>query len=87
LPIFAEFDGDIIIVQHVMVEIFLDRFTLIAEAKDELVESIMGVMFHDVPEDGFRPDFDHGFWPKFSFLAQASSHASTENDNFHQKPF
>jgi hypothetical protein len=49
------FDCDIIIVQHVMIEIFLDRFTLIAEAKDELVESIMGIMFHDVPEDGFCP--------------------------------
>ena len=61
------------------------RFIQIA-AKDKLVESIMGIMFHDVPEDGFRSNFDHGFWPELGFLAQARSHASTENNYFHQKP-
>ena len=61
-------ERDIRHVQEVVREVFLDQVALVAAANNEVVYSVMGINFHDVPQDGFATNFDHGLGFEVSFL-------------------
>ena len=61
----AEAQRHVARVALVIEEIFLDDFGLVAEAEDEFLEAVVGVEFHDVPEDRAVADRHHGFGAKF----------------------
>lgn len=48
--------------QEVVRKILLDDVLLVACADNELVEAVVAVQFHDVPEDGHPAQLYHGFW-------------------------
>src|SRR5205823_1114214 len=46
-------------VPEIIPEVFLNHLTLVAEAEDELFESVMRVRLHDVPQDRPVADRQH----------------------------
>ncbi len=68
-------------------EILLDHIALVAEANDEIVEAVLTVDFHDVPEDGPPADLDHRLGANAGFFGQTSAHSTGQNDSFHQPTF
>ena len=79
----AEFEGDVAGVPQVVAEVVFDHVALVAEAEDEVLVPVLGIGFHDVPEDGFAPDGDHGFGAKLGFFAEAGALSAAEDDYFH----
>ena len=78
-------EGDIGHVQEVVGEVFLDHIALVAAADDEVLNAVGGVELHDVPEDRFAPDLDHGLGLEVGFLGKTSAEAAGEDDGFHGK--
>jgi hypothetical protein len=56
---FFDVDENIGAMQNVVRKIFLDDVAFVAEANDEVVQPVMGVMPHNMPKDGVRADLDH----------------------------
>ena len=54
-------ESDIRAVEEIMGEPFLDVFLPVSGTDDELVMPIMGIQFHDVPEDWHAQYLYHGF--------------------------
>ena len=54
-------DGDIVVVKKIIGEPLLDHISLVSETDNEFIVSIMCIMFHDMPNDGFSSDFHHRF--------------------------
>jgi hypothetical protein len=76
-------DDDVGAMQHVVREILLDHVALVAKADDEMVQPVMRIEHHDVPQDRVRPDFDHGLRPRLGLLGETRTQATGENDDFH----
>jgi hypothetical protein len=70
-------------VQNVVRKIFLDDVTFIAEANDEVVQPVMGVIPHNVPKDGVGADLDHWLWSYLSFFGQTRAHSPGKYHHFH----
>ena len=66
--IVLQVDGDFGDVQKIIGKIFFDHVAFISEADDEVVDSVVGIYFHDVPENRFAADLDHRFGVSCSFL-------------------
>jgi hypothetical protein len=49
--------------QEIIREIFLDHVALVTTTNNEFVETMCGVHFHDVPQNGLSADLYHGFRP------------------------
>ncbi len=62
-------------------KIFFDDAPFIAQAQNKPTETEMGIKLHDVPQDRFAADLDHGFGFVLRFLPQTGSHAATEDYN------
>ena len=70
-------------VQEVVREVFLDDVAFVAETDHEIVDSVMGVDFHDVPQDGLAANFDHRLGLQVRLFTYASAKPARENDCFH----
>ncbi|MOA60389.1 hypothetical protein D3C78_1852500 [compost metagenome] len=46
-------------VQEIVREVFLDYVALVTKADHEIVDPIVGIRFHDVPDDRLAADLDH----------------------------
>ena len=57
--------------QEVVCKVFFDDIALVAAANDEVIDAMMGVNLHDVPQDGLAPDLDHGLGLDVGFFAYA----------------
>ena len=42
-----------------VVEVIFDNIAFIAQANHKVFIAIVGIGFHDMPEDGFSSDFNH----------------------------
>ena len=80
----AHVKRDIGHVQEVVRKIFLDQIAFVAAADHEVMDPMVGVNLHDVPEDGFTANFDHGLGLEVCFLGNTCSEASSEDDGFHR---
>jgi hypothetical protein len=81
----GEVDGDVVVVQNKVYEIFLDQIALVAGADDEIIEPVMGIDAHDVPEDRHAADFDQRLGSDTGLLGKTRAKATGENYDFHPK--
>ena len=63
----AQIDGDIVVDGVEVEEIFFDYFRFISQSDNKLVDSVVGIDIHDVPEDRSAADFDHRLWDAKQF--------------------
>lgn len=70
-------------VQEIIREILLDHMLLIPGADHKIVEAVMAVELHDMPEDRHTAQLYHGLGFKLAFFGNACSEAASENENFH----
>lgn len=69
--------------EKVVCEVLFDDVTFVSATDNEIVDSMSGVELHDVPEDWFSSDFDHGFWFEVRLFGDAGSEASGKYYCFH----
>ena len=55
----AIIEGDIGMLQVIVIKVFLDLVLLIACANDEVGKTLCSIDLHDVPKNGPASDFDH----------------------------
>ena len=61
-------ERDVRIVQKEVGKIFLDHIAAIAEANYELVDAMLGINLHYVPQNRAVANFNHRLWPEVGFL-------------------
>lgn len=71
-----EIERDIRGVDEVVREPFLDHVLLVARADDEVMETVMRILFHDMPEDRHPADLDHGLRAVLGFLRYPRAEAA-----------
>jgi hypothetical protein len=76
-------DADIRHVEGVIEEILLDHVPLVPKAHDELVDPVLGIDLHDVPEDRFAADLHHWLGANRCLFRDTRAKTSCENDGFH----
>ena len=79
-------EGDVGHVEVVVGEEFLYDLSFVAQAYDEVVEAIVGVDLHYVPQYGLSAYLDHGLGLQVGFLAYPGPKASGQYDYFHGLP-
>jgi hypothetical protein len=79
----TQIDGHVGHMFGIIEEIFLDHVALVTKADDEIIHAMCGVKLHDVPQNRFATDFDHGFGAKGGFLRKAGSKSPGKDDRFH----
>ena len=84
-PVFGQMKRHIGHVQEVIGEVLLDHVSLVTKADDEIVEAIVTIDLHDVPEDRAAADFHHRFGTDRGFLAKPRAHSTSKDDYFHHK--
>ena len=55
--------------QEIVGKIFLDHIPFIPAADDEIINAVMGVGFHDMPQDRLATNLYHGFGPDRGLLS------------------
>ena len=78
-----QIEGDTRHVQKIVREVFLDHIALVTEANDEIVNAMMRIHFHDVPQNRLAADFDHRFGLQMRFLADTRAQPACQNNGFH----
>lgn len=68
---------------EVIGKIFLDDILLVATTDDKLVDTVMAVSLHDMPQDGLPSDFNHRFGDQIGRFAQTCTEATSKNHRFH----
>src|SRR5260221_2570009 len=68
----------------VIAEVFLDHLTAVTQAEHELLEAVLRVRFHHVPEDRPVADGHHRLRAKLGLFAQARALAAAEDYHFHR---
>ena len=66
-----------------MVEIILNHFTFIAERENKFMMPIMGINFHDMPENRSVADIHHGLGPVFGFFPEPGAKSSAKDYGLH----
>ena len=69
--------------QIIIRELLLDHMPLLAAADNEIMKSKVGIILHDMPQNGLIADLDHGFRLKVTLLADAGAQAARQNNNLH----
>src|SRR5262245_31396199 len=74
---------DIRHVEKVVCEVFLDDVALISAADHKFIDPVVGVDFHDVPQDRLAADFNHRFGFEVGLLGYSSADSTSENYGLH----
>ena len=56
---------------------------LVPGADHKIIEAIVRILFHDMPQNGHTADFDHRFRLELTFFRNARAIATGKNYNFH----
>ena len=78
--------GDIRRVQKIVRKKFFDHMLLVSRADHEVIEPIVGILFHDVPQDRLFSDFNHGFRTQMTLFRNARPESTCQQDYFHNDP-
>src|SRR5258708_36327770 len=62
----------------------LDHFAAIPDGNEKLLEAVMRIVAHDVPEQRLTANLDHRLRLNLSLFGQAGSDTARQNDNPHQ---
>ena len=76
-------EGDVALMQQIVLEVFLDDVTFVAEADDELFESLGRVEFHDVDENRTAANLDHRLRSQFRFFAEPRAEPAGKDHGLH----
>src|SRR6266851_10250935 len=68
--------------QFIVEEILLDKIAFIAETNDEIVDAVMRIDLHDVPENRTVADLDHRLGSDLRFFGQPCAKAAGEYYGF-----
>ena len=68
--------GKVAVHRSIVKEVGLDDLRLVAEAEHEVLESVLGVLPHDVPQNRAIADSDHRLRTCLGFLAKTRSQPS-----------
>ena len=69
--------------QEVVGKILFDYVALVAAADNKIMDAMARVGLHDVPQNWFATNFNHGLGSSRRFLTDASAEAACENNCFH----
>lgn len=83
----GEIQGDVQAVKVIICEIFLEDMLFIVGTKDEVIEAVVVVQFHNVLENGLAADLNYGLEMKVAFFADAGLQATNKDDGFHDVYF
>ena len=76
-------DGDIGSVEIVVGEILFDEIALVAQTDDEVVDAVVGVGLHDMPQDRAAAYFHHRLGPKGGLFTEPGTKTAGENNSLH----
>jgi len=71
-------------VQEVVGEVLLYDVALVAAADDEVIDAVVGVHLHDVPEYRTATDLDHRLRLEVRFLRDAGAKATRQDNCLHK---
>jgi len=77
-------ERDIRHVQKVVREVLFDHITFVTEADHEVMDPIMGINFHDVPQDRTPANLDHRFGAQRRLFTDAGTETAREDYGFHR---
>jgi len=80
----VELDGQVAGERRVLDEVALDPLALVAERHVELVEPMVGVDLHDVPQHRVLADLDHRLGAQLGLFGEARAEASGQDDDLHE---
>ena len=81
--IFVHIEGYVRHMQEVIGEVFLDQVTLVSTADHKVVDTVLGIDFEDVPQDGAAANFYHRLGAQARLFAEACSQTACQNNRFH----
>ena len=64
-------------VQKIVGKVFLDDITFITAADDEIIHTVSGVRFHNMPQNRLTTDFNHRFWFGGSFFTNSRTQTTS----------
>ena len=64
-------------------KVFFDQVSLVATAYYEIMNTMGGVCFHDMPKNGFPSYFDQGLWFQVRLLTDSGAKPPCQNNGFH----
>ncbi len=70
--------------EEVVGEVFLDHVTLEAAADDEVIDAVMRVNLHNVPEYRKATDLDHRLRLEVCLLGNACAQTTGQDNCFHK---
>src|SRR4051794_21461150 len=80
--IFGKIERHVGCVKKVVSKKLFDQKAFVTKAHDEVVDVVSRVDLHDVPQDRFSSDLDHGLGPNHRFLAEPAATSPGQNDSF-----
>ncbi len=80
----AQHDRKVAVHGFVVEKVPFDDLALVTQAEDEILVPVMGIGFHNVPQDRPATDGDHWFRSELRLVSHAGALAAAENDNFHR---
>ena len=85
IRIFVRFqiDRHIRLIEIIVGEKTLDDIALISQTHNKIVESVMGIFLHDMPQNRLSANFDHRLGFQMRFFADPRSESPCKNHYFH----
>src|ERR1700743_2867265 len=78
-----QLDSHVRVVHIVIHEILFYKKSLIAQANNKIIEPIMTIYLHYMPENGFPPYLHHRLGTGLRFLGKPCTQAAGKNDCLH----
>src|SRR5712664_2943398 len=76
----TELDGQVSLHRLVVEEVLLDHVALVAKTEDEVLEAMVRVELHDVPEQRISSNLDQAIRFELSLFSQPRPQTAAEND-------
>ena len=68
---FCQVYSHVAVVRVIVGEILFDNILLVSTADNEIIDAVMAVHFHDMPDDGFSAYFHHWFGNQVGSFAES----------------
>ena len=81
--IFRHVERNVRHMQEIVSEVFFNDIALVSATNDEIIQAMLRIHFHNVPQDRFAADLDHRFRAKTGFFTYAGSKTTRKNHGFH----
>src|SRR6516164_10725631 len=79
----AQVNGEILVINFIVVEVLLDDLSPVTKGEHKLLEAVVCVYHHNMPQNGLRADLHHWLRPEFGLFAQTRPQTPAEDNHFH----